>query len=325
MRPAEGLPDEIQEIPDAGASRLFDTSGSEARRPRHEGPMSSVIRRSPIPASTDSLTTYLQEIRAYPLLARSEEVALAERIQNGDTAALDRLVCANLRFVVSVAKKYQNQGVSLSDLINEGNLGLIRAAERFDGTKGVKFISYAVWWIRQAIIQALAANGHTVRVPMNRAGLLYRMGRRASALRQELGRDPTQMELATGLDVSEADIVTSMPISQAYLSLDAPLTDGENANLLDYLPAETADGPDEDSVETKMLESVEGALGRLREREAKVLRMYFGFDGNEPMTLESIGEQFGITRERVRQIKEKALSRMRRSEQAKALAALVDH
>lgn len=269
----------------------------------------------------DSLKAYLRELQAYPLVTREEELELATRIRNGDTEAVDHLICANLRFVVSVAKKYRNQGVPLSDLINEGNLGLIRAAERFDGGKGVRFISYAVWWIRQAILQAIAEHGHTVRVPVSRAGMLYRVGRKTSALRQELGREPTRRELESSLDVGEVEVALSSPIARSYLSLDAPIADGDDAKLLDYLPDDVGPAPDVDVLDSARTASVEHALTRLREREALVLRLYFGFDGNEPMTLESIGAQLGVTRERVRQIKEKALGRLRRSDQARVLSA----
>src|ERR687894_1251215 len=183
-----------------------------------------------------SLDQYLRDISAYPLISRDEEVSLAQRIRTNDQEALDKLVRSNLRFVVSVAKKYQNQGVSLSDLINEGNLGLIRAAHKFDETKGIKFISYAVWWIRQAILQALAEQSRIVRVPLNRAGTLHRIGKRSSALLQELGREATHAEIAEGMDITEEEVAKTMSISQAHLSLDAPLAPGEDNRLLDYLP-----------------------------------------------------------------------------------------
>ena len=192
-----------------------------------------------------SLDQYLREISQYPLIPRAEEVRLAQCIKRGDAEALDKLVRSNLRFVVSVAKKYQNQGVSLSDLINEGNLGLIRAAHKFDETKGIKFISYAVWWIRQAILQALAEQSRIVRVPLNRAGTLHRIGKRSSALLQELGREPTVEEIAEGMDISEEEVAKTLSISQSHLSLDAPLTPGEDNKLLDYLPDTQNATPDE--------------------------------------------------------------------------------
>ena len=270
-----------------------------------------------------SLDQYLREISAYPLIAREEEVTLAIRIKQADPEALDKLVRSNLRFVVSVAKKYQNQGVSLSDLINEGNLGLIRAAHKFDETKGIKFISYAVWWIRQAILQALAEQSRIVRVPLNRAGTLHRIGKRSSALQQELGREPTVEEIAEGMDISEEEVAKTLSISQSHLSLDAPMTPGEDNKLLDYLPDTTNATPDEETFEHALTESIERVLGMLKEREAKILRLYFGLDGKEPMTLEEIGSLLGITRERVRQIKEKALSRLRHISKARALESFL--
>jgi RNA polymerase primary sigma factor len=257
-----------------------------------------------------SLDQYLRDISVYPLINREEEVRLAQRIRQNDQEALDKLVRSNLRFVVSVAKKYQNQGVSLSDLINEGNLGLIRAAHKFDETKGIKFISYAVWWIRQAILQALAEQSRIVRVPLNRAGTLHRIGKRANALLQELGREATHAEIADGMDLSEEEVAKTMSISQTHLSLDAPLTPGEDNKLLDYLADNINPTPDEQTFEKALTESIEEALSGLKEREAKILRLYFGLDGEEPMTLEQIGALLGITRERVRQIETEALRRL---------------
>jgi RNA polymerase primary sigma factor len=270
-----------------------------------------------------SLDQYLRDISAYPLIDRDEEVRLAQRIREKDGEALDKLVRSNLRFVVSVAKKYQNQGVALSDLINEGNLGLIRAAHKFDETKGIKFISYAVWWIRQAILQALAEQSRIVRVPLNRAGTLHRIGKRANALLQELGREPTHEEIAEEMDITEEEVAKTISISQTHLSLDAPLTPGEDNKLLDYLPDNLNPTPDELTFEKALTESIEEALSSLKEREAKILRLYFGLDGEEPMTLEQIGSLLGITRERVRQIKEKALSRLRHVSRARALESFL--
>ena len=240
-----------------------------------------------------SLDQYLKDISIYPLINREEEVRLAQRIRENDQESLDKLVRSNLRFVVSVAKKYQNQGVSLSDLINEGNLGLIRAAHKFDETKGIKFISYAVWWIRQAILQALAEQSRIVRVPLNRAGTLHRIGRRASALLQELGREATHAEIAEGMDITEEEVAKTMSISQTHLSLDAPMTPGEDNRLLDYLPDTMNATPDEQIFEKALTESIEEALSYLKEREAKILRLYFGLDGSDPMTLEEIGTLLG--------------------------------
>lgn len=270
-------------------------------------------------ADEGSLDQYLRDISVFPLISREDEVDLAQRIRLGEQEALDKLVRSNLRFVVSVAKKYQNQGVSLSDLINEGNLGLIRAARKFDETKGIKFISYAVWWIRQAILQALAEQSRIVRVPLNRAGTLHRIGKRASALLQELGREATHAEIADGMDITEEEVARTMLISQTYLSLDAPMSPGEDNRLLDYLPDTEGRTPDEETFEKALTESIQEALRGLKEREAKILRLYFGLDESEPMTLEEIGEVLNITRERVRQIKEKALSRLRHISRAKAL------
>ncbi|MEO7501073.1 MAG: RNA polymerase sigma factor RpoD/SigA [Gemmatimonadaceae bacterium] len=270
-----------------------------------------------------SLDQYLRDISVYPLITREEEVTLAQRIRLNDQEALDKLVRSNLRFVVSVAKKYQNQGVSLSDLINEGNLGLIRAAHKFDETKGIKFISYAVWWIRQSILQALAEQSRIVRVPLNRAGALHRIGKRASTLLQELGRQPTHLEIAEGLDITEEEVAKTMLISQVHLSLDAPMTPGEDNRLLDYLPDNTNRTPDEQTFEKALSEAIEESLSNLKERESKILRLYFGLDGEDPMTLEDIGTLLGITRERVRQIKEKALLKLRHNSRRRALESFL--
>lgn len=269
------------------------------------------------------LDQYLKEISTYPLLSREEEAELARAIKRGSEEALDKLVRSNLRFVVSVAKKYQNQGVALGDLINEGNLGLIRAAHKFDETKGIKFISYAVWWIRQAILQALAEQSRIVRVPLNRAGALHRIGKRSSLLLQELGREPTVDEIADELDLSHEEVQRTLAISQSHLSLDAPLTPGEDNRLLDYLPDQFSPGPDDETFERALSTTIDEALSTLKEREAKILRLYFGLDGEEPMTLEEIGSLLGITRERVRQIKEKALLRLRHASRARFLETFI--
>lgn len=271
-----------------------------------------------------SLDQYLREISRYPLITKEDEVTLAVQIRKGSEPALDKLVRSNLRFVVSVAKKYQNQGVSLADLINEGNLGLIRAAHKFDETKGIKFISYAVWWIRQAILQALAEQSRIVRVPLNRAGTLHRIGRRSSALLQELGREPTVREIAEGMDITEEEVAKTMSISQAHLSLDAPLTPGEDNKLLDYLPDTQKPGPDDETFEHALTDSIGEVLRSLKDREARILKLYFGLENQEPMTLEEIGSLMGITRERVRQIKEKALARLRHVTRAKSLESFLN-
>ena len=272
-----------------------------------------------------SLDQYLKEIRGYPLIDRAEEVRLAQHIRKGDTEALDKLVRSNLRFVVSVAKKYQNQGVPLSDLINEGNLGLIRAAHKFDETKGIKFISYAVWWIRQVILQALAEQSRIVRVPLNRAGALHRIGRHRSMLIQELGREPTVEEIATYLDISQEEVERTIAISQSHLSLDAPMPTGDAGRRLeDYLPDQYSPGTEDEAYQHALKNTIEETLATLKDREAKIVGLYFGLDDQEPMTLEEIGALFGITRERVRQIKEKALLRLRHATRARFLETFID-
>jgi RNA polymerase primary sigma factor len=273
-----------------------------------------------------SLDQYLKEISAYPLLKKEDEVTLAGRIREGDEESLDKLVRSNLRFVVSVAKKYQNQGVALGDLINEGNVGLIRAAHKFDETKGIKFISYAVWWIRQAILQALAEQSRIVRVPLNRAGALHRIGKRSSTLLQELGREPTIEEIADELDLTHEEVQRTLAISQTHLSLDAPLSPGEDNRLLDYLADHVSAGPDDETYDHALHSTIQEALGTLKEREARVLRLYYGLEeGKDAMTLEEIGAMLGITRERVRQIKEKALVRLRHASRARFLESFVGH
>jgi RNA polymerase primary sigma factor len=237
--------------------------------------------RNRAPSDEGSLDQYLRDISIYPLISRDEEIALAKRIRTSDQEALDTLVRSNLRFVVSVAKKYQNQGVSLSDLINEGNLGLIRAAHKFDETKGIKFISYAVWWIRQAILQALAEQSRIVRVPLNRAGTLHRIGKRASTLLQELGREPTHSEIAEGMDISEEEVAKTMSISQAHLSLDAPIAPGEDSSLLERIADVDSLTPDEQTFEKALTEAISESLASLKERESKILRLYFGLDNQE--------------------------------------------
>lgn len=270
-----------------------------------------------------SLDVYLRDISRYPLITQADEVRLAQRIRQGDEEALDTLVRSNLRFVVSVAKKYQNQGVSLADLINEGNLGLIRAAHKFDESRNIKFISYAVWWIRQAILQALAEQSRIVRVPLNRAGALHRISKRTSTLQQELGRDPTAVEIAEGMDLEVEEVERTMAISQAHLSLDAPMTAGEDNRLLDHLPDALDRGADAEAMDHALTESIATVFKGLRERDVRVLRLYFGLDSSEPLTLEEIGEIMGITRERVRQIKERALVQLRHAGDVHTLEAFL--
>ena len=280
---------------------------------------------TPAPDSTDgSLDLYLREISRYPLIDRDEEARLAKGIRRGEEEALDKLVRSNLRFVVSVSKRYQNQGVPLSDLINEGNLGLIRAAHKFDETKGIKFISYAVWWIRQAILQALAEQSRIVRVPLNRAGALHRIGKRRAQLHQELGRQPTAKEIAEGMNLSAKEVEQTLAIARSHLSLDAPMAPGEDSRLLDYLPDHVSPGPDEETFEKALTDTLDAALGTLSEREATILRLYFGLDHGDGMSLEEIGGRLGVTRERVRQIKEKALARLRHASRARFLESFAE-
>lgn len=266
-----------------------------------------------------SFGRYLEEISRYPLIDRAEEVRLASQVRGGCEAALDKLVRSNLRFVVTVAKKYRHQGVPLPDLVNEGNLGLLRAARKFDERKGIKFITYAVWWIRQAILQAIAEQSRIVRVPLNRAVALHRIGRRKSSLRQDLGREPTLDELADGMDLSQEVLDATLALSQSHLSLDAPAGPGDENSLLDYLPDQLSPRPDEHVFESALMEMLNTALATIEDREARVLRLYYGLDGEEPKTLEEIGKVLNVTRERVRQIKEKALARLRHPTRARFL------
>lgn len=270
-------------------------------------------------ALTSSLTDYLDAIGRYPLLNREEELALGRRIRAGDGDAVNQLVCANLRFVVSIAKQHQREGVALLDLIDEGNLGLIRAAEKYDETRGIRFISYAVWWIRQAILQAAADQSRIIRLPARRAADLHRIGRRASALVQRLGREPSQQELAEDLHVSVEEVASTLSLGGIHLSLDAAVSTDENP-LLDYLPDDGGRLPDDEALESSRMTIVSDALAQLRQRDARILRMYFGFDTEEPMTLEQIGSRLGVTRERVRQIRDRALRRLRKTIPTLALA-----
>ena len=271
------------------------------------------------PAVTDSLTEYLDSIGRYRMLSRDEEITLGRRIRAGDAHAVDELVCANLRFVVSIAKQYQHLGVSLLDLIDEGNLGLIRAAGKFDETKGIKFISYAVWWIRQAILQAATDQSRIVRLPARRAANLHRIGRGANALFQKLEREPNQTEIAEELNIGEEEVANMIGLGRIHLSLDAPMTDDENT-LLDYVADDGNRSPDDEAFENARATAVSEALSLLRPRDARIIRMYFGFDGEEPLTLEQIGSRLGITRERVRQIRDRALRTLRQTVPHLALA-----
>jgi RNA polymerase primary sigma factor len=268
---------------------------------------------------SQSLDKYLQEIGKVDLLTPDEEVDLAKRIRDGDQLALEKLTKANLRFVVSVAKQYQNQGLSLGDLINEGNLGLIKAAQRFDETRGFKFISYAVWWIRQSILQALAEQSRIVRLPLNRVGSLNKISKTFSALEQKFEREPSPDELADVLEVTTAEVVDTMKISGRHVSMDAPFVQGEENSLLDVLENDLDDKPDDGLMNDSLRREVQRALSTLTHREADVISLYFGLNGEHSMTLEEIGEKFSLTRERVRQIKEKAIRRLRHTSRSKAL------
>ena len=259
----------------------------------------------------DSLGSYLGEIANSSPLSSSEEVNLARRIKGGDESARNALVEANLRFVVSVAKEYQNRGVPLADLISAGNMGLITAAERFDENKGFKFISYAVWWIRQAILQTLAEQSRTVRLPLNKIGLLYKISKAARLLQQERTDDPNPEDIANELDVPVEDVRETMMCGRSVRSLDATFKEEEDHSLLDILPDDRQESPENLVMRGCLRGQIDTALGSLVGREAEILRLYFGLDGEEPMTLDQIGVRFGLTRERVRQIKEKALHRLR--------------
>ena len=268
---------------------------------------------------SQSLDKYLQEIGKVDLLTPDEEVDLAKRIRDGDQLALEKLTKANLRFVVSVAKQYQNQGLSLGDLINEGNLGLIKAAQRFDDTRGFKFISYAVWWIRQSILQALAEQSRIVRLPLNRVGSLNKISKTFSELEQKYEREPSPDELAEVLDVTTNEVVDTMKISGRHVSMDAPFVQGEENSLLDVLENDGEEKPDSELMNDSLRREVQRALSTLTQREADVITLYFGLNGEHSMTLEEIGEKFNLTRERVRQIKEKAIRRLRHTSRSKAL------
>ncbi|MFN0203901.1 MAG: RNA polymerase sigma factor RpoD/SigA [Bacteroidia bacterium] len=269
---------------------------------------------------SQSLDKYLQEIGKVELLTPDEEVELARRIRQGDQVALERLTKANLRFVVSVAKQYQNQGLSLGDLINEGNLGLIKAAKRFDETRGFKFISYAVWWIRQSILQALAEQSRIVRLPLNRVGALNKIGKAFSSLEQRYEREPSAEEIAEVVEgMTEDEISETLKISGRHTSIDAPFVQGEENSLLEVLRNDSEPDPDDTLINESLSRDVERALSTLTQREAEVVRLYFGISVEHSLTLEEIGEKFDLTRERVRQIKEKAIRRLRHTSRSKGL------
>lgn len=269
---------------------------------------------------TASLDKYLQEIGKVELISPEQEVEFAKRIKQGDQEALERLTKANLRFVVSVSKQYQNQGLTLSDLINEGNLGLIKAAQRFDETRGFKFISYAVWWIRQSILQALAEQARIVRLPLNKIGSINKINKAFSDLEQEFEREPTAEEIATILDLTNDEVNESMSNSLRHVSMDAPLSQGEEENsMYEVLKNDDSPTPDFSLLSDSLRREIERALGTLTQREADVVKLYFGLDREHPMTLEEIGAKFDLTRERVRQIKEKAIRRLKHTSRSKLL------
>lgn len=265
-----------------------------------------------------SLDKYLQEIGHEELLSTDEEVELAQRIRKGDKRALERLTKANLRFVVSVAKQYQNQGLSLPDLINEGNVGLIKAAEKFDETRGFKFISYAVWWIRQSILQAIAEQSRLVRLPLNQVGSVNKIARELNKFEQEHERKPSVDEIAERVDLPEDKIADAMKANSRHVSMDAPIADGEDSSMIDFLAGDSSNTDKELAIESLKAE-VSRILKLLTDKEQKVLRAFFGIDGSPEMTLDEIGEKYNLTRERVRQIKEKALCRLRHNTKNKLL------
>ncbi len=267
---------------------------------------------------SQSLDKYLHEIGKVDLITAEEEVILAQKIREGDQAALERLTKTNLRFVVSVAKQYQNQGLTLGDLINEGNLGLIKAAKRFDETKGFKFISYAVWWIRQSILQAIAEQSRIVRLPLNQVGSLSKISKAFSRLEQEFEREPSPEELADTLETTVEKITDTLSNSGRHVSMDAPFVQGEENTLLDVLEN---DNPETDSllIDESLSEEIKRSLSTLTEREREIIVLFFGLSTNHPLSLEEIGEKFNLTRERVRQIKDKALQRLRHTSRSKIL------
>ncbi len=268
---------------------------------------------------TASLDKYLQEIGRVDLITAEEEVELARRIKQGDRIALEKLTKANLRFVVSVSKQYQNQGLTLPDLINEGNLGLIKAAQRFDETRGFKFISYAVWWIRQSILQALAEQSRIVRLPLNKIGSINKINKASARLEQGFEREPNVKEIAGELDMTETEVKESMRNAGRHVSMDAPLIQDEDNTMYDVLKSADAPTPETGLLYESLRKEIDRAISTLTQREADVVRYYFGLNGGHPMTLEEIGEKFDLTRERVRQIKEKAIRRLKHTSRSKIL------
>ncbi|PKQ43697.1 sigma-70 family RNA polymerase sigma factor [Confluentibacter flavum] len=266
-----------------------------------------------------SLDKYLQDISRIPLITSDEEVELAQKIRAGDQKALDKLTTANLRFVVSVSKQYQNQGLALPDLINEGNAGLVKAAKRFDETRGFKFISYAVWWIRQAILQALAEQSRIVRLPLNKIGSINKINKAYSFLEQTHERPPSAEEIANSLDFTVSNVKQSMKISGKHVSMDAPLKEGETSNLYDVVQSGESPMPDVHLMNDSLNVEVNRVLKTLSDKESEVISHYYGINKKQPMSLQEIGEAFGLTRERVRQIKEKAIRRLRHTSKSKIL------
>lgn len=277
------------------------------------------ITKSITNRETASLDKYLQEIGREELITADQEVLLAQRIKLGDQEALEKLVKANLRFVVSVAKQYQNQGLSLPDLINEGNLGLIKAAQRFDETRGFKFISYAVWWIRQSILQALAEQSRIVRLPLNQVGSLSKIRKESNRLEQRFERPPSAEEIAEAMEVPQQKIDAALKISTRYISMDAPLAEDEDTKYIDVFVNEDAEGTDNTLIKESLLKEIHRSLSTLSEKERQVLYLYFGIGMNHGLTLEEIGIKFDLTRERVRQIKERAIRRLKQSSRSKLL------
>ena len=282
------------------------------------------ITKSITNRESQSLEKYLQEIGKVDLISPEEEVKLAVLIRKGDQGALEKLTKANLRFVVSVAKQYQNQGLTLPDLINEGNLGLIKAAQRFDETRGFKFISYAVWWIRQSILQALAEQSRIVRLPLNKVGLTNRISKAFSQLEQEFEREPTPEEIAFLLDIEPEEVSATLGVAARHVSMDQPLADGEDSTLMDVLINKDAEGTDDDLVIRASLNTeIERSLSTLTDRQKDVIRFFFGIGIDHPLSLEDIGERFSLTRERVRQIKDKAITKLRTASRCKLLRSLL--
>lgn len=281
----------------------------------------SYTTKSQFVSEEGSLAIYLKEIGKNKNLTPAEEAEVAIRIRKGDQKALEQLVKANLRFVVSVARNYQNQGLPLSDLINEGNLGLIRAGKRFDEKKNFKFISYAVWWIRQAILQALAEQSRIIKLPLNRVGTIHKIGKTQIKLEQQFRRTPNVREIAQELNINESDVKETIKIGNNHMSLDAPIQEGQESKLMDVFIDYNQEQPDQEILDTSLRDEIDKTLDTLTERERKVLQLYFGIGDESAHTLEEIGQRFNLTRERARQIKEKAIGRLKRSGRCKQLAA----